>query len=140
MQKWEIKQCVDMLGCAALAVASDPGPAPASAPAAAEQAAVPLLGVVLSYCAAFGVVLLLLAGRIAGRTIAPFEAGAGSVLLLLTFVRTVVWAADGAFLSGPPPRTDLDAGHRPLGLRGPGITVVFDHPPPPPLASAVVPF
>src|SRR3712207_1120776 len=109
-----------MLACGILAVAADPGQ---SAPSG-DPAVVPLLGVVVSYCAAFGVVLLLLAGRMAGRTIEPFEAAAGSLLLVLVFVRTLVWAADGARLTRQVLRTE--AYFRTLAHSAADVTIVLD--------------
>ncbi|MFW5471349.1 HNH endonuclease signature motif containing protein [Knoellia sp. CPCC 206435] len=53
--------------------------------------------------------------------------------------RPHVWAADGTLQSGPPPHVDLDTATGPLSLRGPGVTVVLDHPPPSP-APDVIPF
>jgi diguanylate cyclase (GGDEF)-like protein/PAS domain S-box-containing protein len=110
-----------MLAFGTLAVAADPG----QTQTPDEQGdGVPLLGVFISYCAAFGVVLLLLAGRVAGRSIDPFEAIAGSLLLVLTFVRTLVWAADGARLTRQVLRTE--AYFRTLVHSAAEITIVLD--------------
>ncbi|PZA21227.1 putative bifunctional diguanylate cyclase/phosphodiesterase [Modestobacter versicolor] len=110
-----------MLAFGTLAIAADPGQ---STDPDDEVAAVPLLGVVISYCAAFGVVLLLLGGRIAGRPIEPFEAVAASLLLVLTFVRSLVWAADGARLTRQVLRTE--AYFRTLVHSAADITIVLD--------------
>ncbi|WP_369134476.1 EAL domain-containing protein [Modestobacter sp. I12A-02662] len=85
-----------MLASGTLAVAADPGQGPAED---GDRRTVPLLGVVIGYCAAYGVVLVLLATRMAGRPIHPVEAVAAALLLVLTFARTLVWAADGARLT-----------------------------------------
>ena len=101
------------------------------------DAAVPLAGVVVSYCLGFGVLLLLLGGLALGRPLAPLEAATVVVLMALTFVRTLVWArgrrpADpsGAAHRGllPHPRAPLgrrhDRARRPrpghLGVERPG--------------------
>jgi diguanylate cyclase (GGDEF)-like protein/PAS domain S-box-containing protein len=110
-----------MLAFGTLAIAADPGQ---SADPDDETESVPLLGVVISYCAAFGVVLLLLGGLVAGRSIDPFEAAAASLLLLLTFVRTLVWAADGARLTRQVLRTE--AYFRTLVHSAADITIVLD--------------
>jgi diguanylate cyclase (GGDEF)-like protein/PAS domain S-box-containing protein len=111
-----------MLAAGTLAVAADPGQ---SSAADDEGSGVPLMGVVISYCAAFGVVLLLMGGRIAGRSIESFEAVAASGLLVLTFVRTLVWAADGARLTRQVLRTE--AYFRTLVHSAADITIVLDH-------------
>ena len=110
-----------MLAFGTLAIAADPGQ---SADPGDEADGVPLLGVVISYCAAFGVVLLLLCGRVAGRPIDAFEAVSASVLLLLTFSRTLVWAADGARLTRQVLRTE--AYFRTLVHSSADITIVLD--------------
>jgi PAS domain S-box-containing protein len=61
----------------------------------------------------------------AGRSIEPLEAVAASVLLVLTFVRTVVWAADGARLTRQVLRTE--AYFRTLVHSAADITIVLDH-------------
>jgi diguanylate cyclase (GGDEF)-like protein/PAS domain S-box-containing protein len=111
-----------MLASGTLAVAADPGESPTPDD---EGRGIPLLGVVISYCAAFGVVLLLLGGRVAGRSLEPFEAVAASVLLVLTFVRTLVWAADGARLTRQVLRTE--AYFRTLVNSAADLTFVLDH-------------
>ncbi|WP_249522942.1 putative bifunctional diguanylate cyclase/phosphodiesterase [Modestobacter marinus] len=110
-----------MLGFGTLAIAADPG----RSTDPDEPPEVPLLGVVVSYCAAFGVVLVLLVGRIAGRSILPVEAAAAALLLLLTFARTLVWAADGARLTRQVLRTE--AYFRTLVHSAADITIVLDH-------------
>ncbi|WP_138735883.1 putative bifunctional diguanylate cyclase/phosphodiesterase [Modestobacter excelsi] len=110
-----------MLAAGTLSVAADPGRAPSTGQRATT---VPLLGVVISHCAAFGVVLLLLVGRVLGRTILPLEAGAACLLLVLTFARTLVWAADGARLTRQVLRTE--AYFRTLVHGAADITIVLD--------------
>ena len=112
---------VAMLACGTLAAAADPG----QSVAPEEDAAIPLAGVVISYCAAFGLVLLLLGGRVAGRPIETFEAVAGSLLLVLVFVRTVVWAADGTRLTRQVLRTE--AYFRTLAHSAADVTIVLDN-------------
>ncbi|MCZ2850814.1 putative bifunctional diguanylate cyclase/phosphodiesterase [Modestobacter sp. VKM Ac-2978] len=110
-----------MLGFGTLAIAADPG----RSTDPDEPPEVPLLGVVVSYCAAFGVVLVLLVGRIGGRSILPVEAMAAALLLLLTFARTLVWAADGARLTRQVLRTE--AYFRTLVHSAADVTIVLDH-------------
>ncbi|MCZ2822094.1 bifunctional diguanylate cyclase/phosphodiesterase [Modestobacter sp. VKM Ac-2977] len=110
-----------MLAFGTLAIAADPG----RSTDPDEPPEVPLLGVVVGYCAAFGVVLLLLAGRIAGRSILPVEAAAAALLLVLTFARTLVWAADGARLTRQVLRTE--AYFRTLVHSAADVTIVLDH-------------
>jgi diguanylate cyclase (GGDEF)-like protein/PAS domain S-box-containing protein len=110
-----------MLSAATLALAGDPGPrARTDEPAVA----VPLAGVVLSYCLGSGAFLLLLGGLAAGRPIGPVEAATVAVLMALTLVRTLVWAADGARLTRQVLRTE--AYFRTLVHRSADLTVVLD--------------
>ena len=118
-----------VLAAGTLSAAADAGAAPAApgTPAAAGGTAreqVPLLGVVVTYCLAFGAVLLLLLGRVLGRGILPVEATAGSLLLVLAFARTLLWAADGARLTRQVLRTE--AWFRTLAHSAADITVVLD--------------
>jgi diguanylate cyclase (GGDEF)-like protein/PAS domain S-box-containing protein len=124
-----------MLAAATLALAADPGPQEAGADGAA---AVPLAGIVVSYCLSFGVLLVLLASLAAGRPVTAPEAGLLAALLLLTFLRTLVWARDGARLTQQVLRTEsyfrtlvhsaaditfvLDAAHRITWASGAGRT------------------
>ncbi|SDX66979.1 PAS domain S-box-containing protein/diguanylate cyclase (GGDEF) domain-containing protein [Modestobacter sp. DSM 44400] len=110
-----------MLVAATLALAADPGPRAGGAPAAA----VPLAGIVVSYCLAFGVVLLLLGGWATVRSVTSGEAAVLTVLLLLTFVRTLVWAGDSARLTRHVLRTE--AYFRTLVNSSADITIVLDH-------------
>jgi diguanylate cyclase (GGDEF)-like protein/PAS domain S-box-containing protein len=110
-----------MLAFGTLAIAADPGQAPQPD---LESTGVPLLGVLISYCAAFGVVVLLFAGRATGRPIEAVEAVAASLLLVLTFGRSVVWAADGARLTRQVLRTE--AYFRTLVHSAADITIVLD--------------
>jgi len=111
-----------MLGSGTLAVAADPGQSTHTPED--DQGDVPLLGVVISYCAAFGVVLGLLGGLVLGRTITTVEAVAASLLIALTFVRTLVWAADGARLTRQVMRTE--AYFKTLVTSAADITIVLD--------------
>ncbi|MGY5885739.1 putative bifunctional diguanylate cyclase/phosphodiesterase [Modestobacter lacusdianchii] len=110
-----------MLASGTLAMAADPGQTTEPDDVATG---VPLLGVVVSYCAAFGVVLVLLGGRVAGRSIDPLEAAAASLLLVLTFARTLVWAADGARLTRQVLRTE--SYFRTLVHSAADVTIVLD--------------
>ena len=110
-----------MLSAATLALAGDPGP---RARTDEPTAAVPLGGVVLSYCLGSGAFLLLLGGLAAGRPIGPVEAATVAVLMALTLVRTLVWAADGARLTRQVLRTE--AYFRTLVHRAADLTVVLD--------------
>jgi diguanylate cyclase (GGDEF)-like protein/PAS domain S-box-containing protein len=92
-----------LLAAATLALAADPGPQGGPRDSTVE---VPLVGVVVSYCLCFGVLLLLLGGWAAGRPVVPLEAVSVAVLMLLTFVRTLVWAADSARLTRRLLRTE----------------------------------
>ena len=67
-----------MLAAATQALALDPGP---RCSPDHPMVAVPLAGVILSYCVGFGVILVLLVGRVAGRPLTPVEAVAAAVLL-----------------------------------------------------------
>jgi diguanylate cyclase (GGDEF)-like protein/PAS domain S-box-containing protein len=110
-----------MLAAGTLSVVADPG---RSRGTGQDATTVPLLGVAISYCAAFGVVLLLLVGRVLGRGILPVEAVAACLLLVLTFVRTLVWAVDGARLTRRVLRTE--AYFRTLVHGAADITIVLD--------------
>jgi diguanylate cyclase (GGDEF)-like protein/PAS domain S-box-containing protein len=110
-----------MVGAATLALAADPGPRPAGDESTAEM---PLVGLVVSYCLSFGVALLLLGSWATGHEIVTTEAATVAALLLLTFVRTLVWAADGARLTRQVLRTE--AYFRTLVHRAADITVVLD--------------
>jgi len=110
-----------MLATGLLASAADPGQ---SAPDQAPPTAVPLLGVVVTYCVAFGAVLVPLVGRVVGRSLTPVEAVAASLLLALTFARTLVWAADGTRLTRDVLRTE--AYFRTLVHSSADLTIVLD--------------
>ena len=89
-----------------------------------QAAALPLLGFVLSHCAAYGVALLLVAGMLAGRSFAVAE-GVGSVgLVLLTFLRSLLWATDADGLARRLLRTE--AYFRALVQSAEDVTVVLD--------------
>ena len=119
-----------MLAAGTLAAAADlrsdsvPGAAPESGADVVTGTEVPLLGVVVTYCVAFGAVLVLLLGRVAGRTILPLEALAAALLLVLAFVRTLVWAADGARLTRQVLRTQ--GFFRSLVHSAADVTIVLD--------------
>ncbi len=87
-----------------------------------DQAAVPLSGVLFSYCSAFGVGVLLIGGIAVGRPVSAREGAAASLLILLTFVRSVLWAADGSRLTRRLARTE--AWFRSLVLDTDDVTVV----------------
>jgi diguanylate cyclase (GGDEF)-like protein/PAS domain S-box-containing protein len=110
-----------MLSAATLALSTDPGP---RARTDEPTVAVPLAGVVVSYCLGSAVLLLLLGGLAAGRPITPGEAVTVAVLMALTLVRTLVWAADGARLTRQVLRTE--AYFRTLVHRSADLTVVLD--------------
>ena len=104
-----------------LALATDPGP---RARRGGADVAVPLAGVVVSYCLGSGVLVLLLVSLAAGRPLVPVEAVTVAVLMVLTLLRTLVWAADGARLTRQVLRTE--AYFRTLVHRAADVTVVLD--------------
>ncbi len=109
-----------MLAAATTALAADPGPrAPGE-----SSGAVPLVGVVVSYCLSFGVLLLLLGTLVAGRPLRTAEVLTVAALMVLTFARTLVWAADGARLTRQVLRTE--AYFRTLVHSAADVTVVLD--------------
>ena len=109
-----------VLVTATRALAADPGP---QAPDVATTT-VPVVGVVITHCLGFGVFLLLLAGWALGRPLRPVEAASLAVLVGLTFVRTLVWAADGARLTRQVVRAE--AYFRTLVHRSADLTFVLD--------------
>jgi diguanylate cyclase (GGDEF)-like protein/PAS domain S-box-containing protein len=111
-----------MLAAATQALAADPGP---RARADEPTAAVPLAGVVVSYCLGFGVLLLLLGGLSLGRPLVTLEAVTVAGLMVLTFARTLVWARDGARLTRQVLRTE--GFFRSLVHRSADVTIVLDH-------------
>lgn len=111
-----------MLAAATRSLATDPGP---RARADGPTAAVPLAGVVVSYCLGFGVLLLLLGALALGRPLVPLEAATVAALMVLTFARTLVWARDGARLTRQVLRTE--AFFRTLVDRSADVTIVLDH-------------
>jgi diguanylate cyclase (GGDEF)-like protein/PAS domain S-box-containing protein len=111
-----------MLAAATRSLATDPGP---RALAEGPTPAVPLAGVVVSYCLGFGVLLLLLGGLALGRPLVRVEAVTVAVLMVLTFARTLVWARDGARLTRQVLRTE--AFFRTLVDRSADVTIVLDH-------------
>jgi diguanylate cyclase (GGDEF)-like protein/PAS domain S-box-containing protein len=110
-----------MLAAATQALAADPGP---QARADEPTAAVPLAGVVVSYCLGFGVLLLLLGGLAAGRHLVTAEAVTVAGLMVLTLARTLVWARDVARLTRQVLRTE--AFFRTLVHSSADITIVLD--------------
>ncbi len=110
-----------MLATATLALAADPGP---RAPVGDHRAAVPLIGVVVSCCLSFVVLLLLLGCLAAGRPLVALEAATVAALMVLTFVRTLVWAADGARLTRHVLRSE--AYFRTLVHDTADVTIVLD--------------
>ena len=109
-----------VLATATQALSTDPGPAEDEGPAPT----VPLAGVVIGYCLSFGALLLLLGGLAAGRELVPLEVVAVVVLMALTFLRTLVWARDGARLTRQVLRTE--AYFRTLVHRAADLTLVLD--------------
>ncbi|HEV7189394.1 MAG TPA: EAL domain-containing protein [Blastococcus sp.] len=110
-----------MLASGTQALAADPGP---RASEDRPTAAVPLAGVVVSYCLGFGVLLLLLAGLAFGHPLVPVQAATVAGLMLLTFARTLVWAGDGARLTRQVLRTE--AFFRTLVHHAADVTLVLD--------------
>jgi diguanylate cyclase (GGDEF)-like protein/PAS domain S-box-containing protein len=110
-----------MLAAATLALAADPEPL---APMEDRGPAVPLIGVVVSYCLSSVVILLLVGCLVAGRPLVALEAVTVAALMVLTFVRTLVWAADGARLTRHVLRTD--AWFRTLVHDTADLTIVLD--------------
>jgi len=110
-----------MLTAGTLSLATDPGP---QARTDRPAAVVPLAGVVVSYCLGFGGLLLLLGTLVAGRPLVPLEALTVAVLMALTFLRTLVWAADGARLTRQVLRTE--AYFRTLVHQAADVTIVLD--------------
>jgi diguanylate cyclase (GGDEF)-like protein/PAS domain S-box-containing protein len=110
-----------MLAAAVLALAADPGP---RAVADGHRPSVPLIGVVVSYCLSFVVLLLLLGSLAAGRPLVALEAGSVAVLMGLTFARTLVWAADGLRLTRHVVRAE--AYFRTLVHDTADVTIVLD--------------
>jgi diguanylate cyclase (GGDEF)-like protein/PAS domain S-box-containing protein len=110
-----------VLGTAMLALNADPGPRERSAE---PTTTVPLAGVVVSYCVSFAVVLLALCAWALGRPLIAREAAAVTALLVLTFVRTLVWAAEGARMTRQILRAE--AYFRTLVDRAADITLVLD--------------
>ena len=110
-----------MLAAATQALSVDPGP---RARVDQPTVAVPLAGVLVSYCLGFVVLLLLLVSLVAGRTLVPLEAATVAGLMLLTFARTLLWARDGARLTRQVLRTE--AFFRTLVHRSADVTIVLD--------------
>jgi diguanylate cyclase (GGDEF)-like protein/PAS domain S-box-containing protein len=110
-----------MLAAATQALSVDPGP---RAHEDQPTTAVPLAGVVVSYCLGFVVLLLLLGSLALGRPLVPVEAATVAGLMVLTFARTLVWARDGARLTRQVLRTE--AFFRTLVHRSADVTIVLD--------------
>src|SRR3712207_4362299 len=110
-----------MLAAGVLAVRSDPGQ-PATPDH--DRPIVPLRGLVLASGVASGVLLLLLAGVLAGRPMDRVEAARGALLVVLTTLRTVLWAADGHRLTRRLVRTE--GYFRALVHSGDAVTLVLD--------------
>jgi diguanylate cyclase (GGDEF)-like protein/PAS domain S-box-containing protein len=110
-----------VLATAVLALTADPG---ARARTGEPTATVPLTGVVVGYCVSFAVVLLALGAWVLGRPLIPREAAAVTALLVLTFVRTLVWAAEGARMTRQILRAE--AYFRTLVDRAADVTLVLD--------------
>jgi diguanylate cyclase (GGDEF)-like protein/PAS domain S-box-containing protein len=110
-----------MLAASVLAVRADPGE-PATPDH--DRPIVPLRGLVLASGVASGVLLLLLAGVLAGRPLDPVEAAGGAALVAITSLRTVLWAADGYRLTRRLVRTE--GYFRALVHSGDAVTLVLD--------------
>ncbi|MGY1841338.1 MULTISPECIES: putative bifunctional diguanylate cyclase/phosphodiesterase [unclassified Modestobacter] len=121
---WDVLTATSHLGLLAattLALDGDPGP---DADEGADPVATPLVGVLVSYCLVFGVVLLLLAGWTVGRPISVLEALATGLLLAATLARTLLWAADASRLTRQVLRAE--AYFRTLVHSAADITIVLD--------------
>jgi diguanylate cyclase (GGDEF)-like protein len=112
---------LSVLATAVLALVADPGP---QARTVAPAVAVPLAGVLVSYCLSFGVLLLCLGEWVTGRPVTPQEALGLTALILLTFLRTLVWGAEAARLTRRVLRTE--AYFRGLVDGAADITLVLD--------------
>jgi diguanylate cyclase (GGDEF)-like protein/PAS domain S-box-containing protein len=110
-----------MLACAVLAADADPG-RPAGEPV--RSGPVPLLGVLLSHCTAYSVALLVIGAAVAGREVSPVEGIGVGVLVLLTFIRGLLWATDGQRLARRLLRTDRRM--RALVASAEDVTVVLE--------------
>ncbi|MGY1643210.1 putative bifunctional diguanylate cyclase/phosphodiesterase [Geodermatophilus sp. SYSU D00703] len=110
-----------MLAAGVFGVAADPGE-----PAAPDDdpLTLPVRGIAVAYAGAFGVLLMLLAGELAGRALPTVEAAGGAVLVVLTAVRTVLLTRDGRRLTGRLQRAE--GYFRALVHSGDAVTVVLD--------------
>ena len=114
-----------VVAAATQALSTDPGPGEETGgPGEAPAATVPVVGVVVGYCLSFGALLLLLGGLAAGREMVSREVVTVAVLMALTFLRTLVWARDGARLTRQVLRTE--AYFRTLVHRAADLTLVLD--------------
>ncbi|KQS57899.1 hypothetical protein ASG36_15075 [Geodermatophilus sp. Leaf369] len=104
-----------------LGAAADPGPG--VPPPRAEAGTQPLSGVLLSWCSASAVGVLLVAGVAAGSPVGLAEGVGALVLLLLTAARSVLWVADGERLTRRLARAE--AWFRSLVLDADDVTVVL---------------
>jgi diguanylate cyclase (GGDEF)-like protein/PAS domain S-box-containing protein len=110
-----------MLGAGLRAADADPGrPRDGSEPPAAQ----PLRSVVFSTCAGLLASLFLAVGLTAGRPVSSLEGAWVTVLVVLVFVRTLVWAADGDRLTRR--LRDTEGWLRALVHSGDAVTVVLD--------------
>jgi diguanylate cyclase (GGDEF)-like protein len=110
-----------MLGAVTRALATDPGAGAATQDGPGD---VPLTGVVVRYCLSSGVVLLVFGSWALGRPVAVGQVLTVALLMLLTFVRTLVWVAQGARLTRQVVRTE--AWFRALVHQAADLTVVLD--------------
>ncbi len=110
-----------MLACAVRAADADPGQPPGEP---VRSGPVPLLGVLLSHCTAYSVSLLVVGAAVTGREISALEGIGVGVLVLLTFVRGLLWATDGQRLARRLLRTDRRM--RALVASAEDVTVVVD--------------
>src|SRR4051794_2562979 len=112
---------VGMLACGVRAADADPGQ-PVGEPV--RSGPVPLLGVLLSHCTAYPVALLVVGATVTGREISPVEGVGVGVLVLLTFVRGLLWATDGQRLARRLLRADRRM--RALVASAEDVTVVLE--------------
>jgi diguanylate cyclase (GGDEF)-like protein/PAS domain S-box-containing protein len=112
---------VGMLACAVRAADTDPGQPPGEP---ARSGPVPLLGVLLSHCTAYSVALLVVGAAVTGREVSPVEGIGVGLLVLLTFVRGLLWATDGQRLARRLLRTDRRM--RALVASAEDVTVVLE--------------
>jgi diguanylate cyclase (GGDEF)-like protein/PAS domain S-box-containing protein len=110
-----------MLACGIRAADADPGQPDVERP---QSGPVPLFGVLLSHCTAYSVTLLVFGAAVAGRSPTLVDGIGVSVLVVLTFVRGLLWATDGQRLARRLLRSDRRL--RALVASAEDVTVVLD--------------